>query len=495
MAGGSLGADVLNQLNTLFSFGVAGDLSDGQLFQRFLTGRDGADQAAFAALVERHGPMVLRVCRQVLRDSHDAQDAFQATFLVLARKAASVRSVDSVASRLHGVALRVAMRARADAARRRVYERRSAAMKAAEPEREVGQPESWTELHEEIPRLPERYREPVVLCYLEGLTTEAAALRIGCPKGTVLSRLSRAREQLRGRLDRRGLALPAALLITGLKPQASSALPAILLDATVRASLGFAGRPVTEAASASATATTLARGVLYAMTISKLQILSAAALACAFALGGVQSIGPFGRLIASQDPARAVPDADDSQAAVPRSIEKLQSELDETARRNAEMRKELQDIRARLKVRRAAPKPADRKEAVMQLAGVLKHETAPAVTRFADVLKRHPPRRGSVEGESVRRPPRGTGISPLLVAELGRLRDACGGDRHRGGSRYHRPARREQPGRGENHRCPVEERRGSRRHAALARLPARNASLLLRRLGAEQENSLFSQAR
>ncbi|MFI5458606.1 MAG: RNA polymerase sigma factor [Isosphaerales bacterium] len=300
MAGGSLGADVLNQLNTLFSFGVAGDLSDGQLFQRFLTARDGTDQAAFTALVERHGPMVLRVCRQVLGNWHDAQDAFQATFLVLASKAASVRGADSVASWLHGVAIRVAMRAKTDAARRRVYERRSAAMKTAGPEREGGEPESWPELHEEISRLPERYREPVVLCY---------------------------------------------------------------------------------------------------MTISKLQILSAAALACAFALGGVRSIGPFGRLSASQDPARAVPDADDSQAAVTRSIEKLQSKLDETARRNDEMRKELQDYRARLKVLRAAPEPAAGKDAVIQLAEALKHETASVVTKFADVLKRHPPRRGSVEGE------------------------------------------------------------------------------------------------
>ena len=230
MASGSAGADLLNQLNTLFRFGVVGDLSDGQLVQRFLTARDGADQAAFTALVERHGPMVLGVCREVLGNSHDAQDAFQATFLVLARKAGSVRKADSVASWLHGVALRVAMRAKAEAARRRVYERRSAAMKAAELERQGGSPEGWPELHEEIARLPERYREPVVLCYLEGLTTEEAALRIGCPHGTILSRLSRARERLRGQLDRRGLASSAALLTTGLTPRATAALPAGLLD-------------------------------------------------------------------------------------------------------------------------------------------------------------------------------------------------------------------------------------------------------------------------
>jgi DNA-directed RNA polymerase specialized sigma24 family protein len=150
MASRSAGADLLNQVNTLFQFGVVGDLSDGQLVQRFLTARHGADQEAFTALVERHGPMVLGVCREVLGNSHDAQDAFQATFLVLARQAGSVRKADSVSSWLHGVALRVARRARAGAARRRVCERRSAALKAAELRRQGGSREWWPELHEGV---------------------------------------------------------------------------------------------------------------------------------------------------------------------------------------------------------------------------------------------------------------------------------------------------------------------------------------------------------
>src|SRR4051812_28572869 len=199
MAGGSPGTDLLNQLDTLSRVGVVGNLSDGQLLQRLVTGDDAAAQGIFTVLVERHGPMVLSVCRQVLGDPHDAQDAFQATFLVLARKAGAIRKADSAASWLYGVALRVAVRAKADASRRRAHERRGGALKAAEAARGGDPPGSWPELHEEIARLPAHYREPVVLCYLEGLSTEVAAERLGCPRGTVLSRLARARERLRGR--------------------------------------------------------------------------------------------------------------------------------------------------------------------------------------------------------------------------------------------------------------------------------------------------------
>jgi RNA polymerase sigma factor (sigma-70 family) len=283
MAGGSADTDLTNQLNTLFRVGVIGDLSDGQLLQRYLTAPDGAFQAAFTALVGRHGPMVLRVCRQVLGDSHDAQDAFQATFLVLIRKAGSVRKVDSLASWLHRVAFRCAVRTRADASRRRVHERRGVAMRATGAECEGVRAESWSELHEEVARLPERYREPVVLCYLEGLTTEAAALRLGCPRGTVLSRLSRARERLRARLARRGLdSVPAMVQIIVDAPApvpdslavATTALAA--LDA-VRLSAG--GPPV--AGIALTSVLTVSAGVLNTMTIAKLKTAAVALLTVA----------------------------------------------------------------------------------------------------------------------------------------------------------------------------------------------------------------------
>lgn len=356
MAGGSTDAVLAKHLHALYHAGAIGGLSDGQLLDRFVAGGDPAAEAAFTALAERHGPMVLRVCRQMLGDPHAAQDAFQATFLVLVRKAASVRNRDSVASWLHGVARRVAMRARVDAARRQRHERRGAAAAAAtQPPGDGERPESWTELHEEVSRLPEKYRGAVVLCYLEGLTTEAAAQRLGCPQGTVLSRLSRARDRLRARLTRRGLVLPAA----GLSPEAAtSAVPAALLDATVRASLGFLPRQASGAALASTSAVILARGVLFTMTLSKLKVLAAAALACVLTLGGVRTLArPFG----GDKSAKAQPVADDRPAALTRSVEKLQAELDESTRRNAELRKELQDIRAQLKALREGPRAAEKK--------------------------------------------------------------------------------------------------------------------------------------
>ena len=308
-----------------------------------------------------------------------------------------MRDADSLASWLYGVALRVAVRAKADAARRRLYERRSAEMKAAGPEREVGRPESWPELHEEIARLPQHFREPVVLCYLEGLTTEEAALRIGCPRGTVLSRLSRARDRLRERLNRRGLTPPVASVTALPLSQAKAVLPPMLLGETVRASLRFAGRQPIEAGLAATTASMLARGVLYAMTISKLKIFGTTALACAFALGGLQTFGRFGGFVGSQKPTRAVTGADERLVPLTRSVDKLQSELDETARSTTKMRKALQEIRAEIKAMSvASSRPAAGNEAINQVAEVLRSKPAEAVARLAEALKRHPaPRRGA----------------------------------------------------------------------------------------------------
>lgn len=303
MAGGMTGAKPHDPMQTLFAVGSVGDLSDAQLLRRFLNEPDAAARAAFAALVERHGPMVLRVCRSAPLDEHDAQDAFQATFLVFARKAGTVRKGESLASWLHGVALRVGARARSDASRRRAGERLAATFKASHP-RPAGDPsEPWPELHEEIARLPGHYREPVVLCYLEGLSTEAAAGRIGCPRGTVLSRLSRARERLRSRLIRRGLAPAAAWLAAGSTSARAAALPPSLLGATTRASWEFALGRTTEIGKASA----LARKVLHAMSLSRLTALGALAVASAVTLGGALAFG--GRLDEGKAGAPPVADA------------------------------------------------------------------------------------------------------------------------------------------------------------------------------------------
>ena len=180
----------LRHLETLYSVGMIGGLTDAQLLERFTSDRDETSELAFRVLVERHGPMVLRVCRAVLRDAHDAHDAFQATFLVLVRRAGSLWVRDSLGPWLHQVAYRTSSCARSAAARRRHHELRAAEMTARRPDRR--HPDDLAGmLHEELSRLPARYREAVVLCLLEGLTPEQAARHLNCPAGTVHSRLAR----------------------------------------------------------------------------------------------------------------------------------------------------------------------------------------------------------------------------------------------------------------------------------------------------------------
>jgi RND family efflux transporter MFP subunit len=261
--------DVLRQLRTLFDAGTVGDLTDGQLLERFATGRGEAAERAFAALVERHGPMVLRVCRGVLADPDDALDAFQATFLVLVRKARALWVQDSLGPWLHQVAYRTACCARSAAERRRRHERRAAEMAAARPERQENGfgPEFEQAVHAEIARLPESFRVPIVLCDLEGCSHEQAARHLGWPIGTVKSRLSRGRERLRARLLRRGLAPDAGLLAAALRPDGPAALlPPALVDSTTIAAVQFAAvRTIVRGSAASL----LAQGVLTSMSMTR----------------------------------------------------------------------------------------------------------------------------------------------------------------------------------------------------------------------------------
>jgi RNA polymerase sigma factor (sigma-70 family) len=194
------------------------DPSDAQLLRRFVSQQD---ESAFELLVWRHGPMVYDLCRRVVRDGHDAEDAFQATLLVLARKAASISKHESLGSWLYKVAYRVALRAR-DGARRRARHERPVANLPAVGDPHAAADASWAELRlvldEELSQLPEKHREPVVLCYLEGLTNEEAARQLACPVGTLKTRLAQARRLLGARLTRRGLAVGATLATAGVLP-------------------------------------------------------------------------------------------------------------------------------------------------------------------------------------------------------------------------------------------------------------------------------------
>ncbi|HEX5272859.1 MAG TPA: sigma-70 family RNA polymerase sigma factor [Gemmataceae bacterium] len=244
-------------------------MTDGRLLECFLRVRD---EEAFAALVRRHGPMVLGVCRRVLAHAHDAEDAFQATFLVLARRAGSVVPRERVGNWLYGVAYRTALKAKSAAARRRARERQVADMpEPAAPEGDVW-PDLRSLLDRELERLPEKYRTPVVLCDLEGSTHKEAARQLGCPEGTVSTRLTRAREMLARRLARHGLALSGVGLALALAGWlATAAVPGPVGEAVARAALTFAaGRAAAGTVPAGAAA--LAEGVMKAMLFAKLRV-------------------------------------------------------------------------------------------------------------------------------------------------------------------------------------------------------------------------------
>jgi RNA polymerase sigma factor (sigma-70 family) len=235
MAPAQLGP-VLRHLRRLAGAPPLRGLTDGQLLQRFAAGRE---EAAFTALVQRHGRLVWAVCRQVLGREHDAEDAFQATFLVLARHAGSIRRTEAVGSWLYRVAHRIATRAGMDMARRRAHEKQAAARPAGGPPSEAAWRELQAILSDELERLPEKHRAPFVLCCLEGKSRPEAARQLGWKEGTLSGRLAQARKQLRQRLARRGVALPAVLCASALSLQAVAA-PAALVKATVKQSVRFA---------------------------------------------------------------------------------------------------------------------------------------------------------------------------------------------------------------------------------------------------------------
>lgn len=273
---------VFRDLQQLVDPGTIAGLTERQVLARFVERRD---SVAFEAIVARHGPMVLSVCRQLLRDVNDVDDAFQATFVILIKKADSLRQPDRLGPWLYGVAHRVAYRART--------RRRTADLKddiaAPPPDRAVNDREQLDALHDEVHLLPEKYRVPVVLCYLEGLTHDEAAARLGWPVGTIHGRLSRARDRLRIRLTRRGVVLSGgvdqalAFIHIG-----KSVLPEVLRRTTVALLAGAVPSRLQS----------LIKGALFTMFIEKLKLAASILLLTAIGVATATSV-----LLAYQAPA------------------------------------------------------------------------------------------------------------------------------------------------------------------------------------------------
>lgn len=296
MASGAMGGS-MRRLRDLFRHGTAVGLDDGQLLARFA---DSRDETAFEALVARHGPMVLATCRAVLKHEHDVEDAFQATFLVLARKADSVRAGDALGGWLHRVAYRAAVQASVEARLRRLREAEAAMSTHQTAHTESDIPSI---IHEELDRLPDRQRLPVVLCDLEGLTYEQAARHLRWSEPTLRHRLIKARQRLRDRLIRRGVTAGA---VGGIPADLASPVRAMVPASLVRSVVGGASSP---------TATVLSNVLIRSIFMTKLKLASAGVLAAiALATGGVFAVGTQTvegpkRAMKAADGAKKTPDA------------------------------------------------------------------------------------------------------------------------------------------------------------------------------------------
>jgi RNA polymerase sigma-70 factor (ECF subfamily) len=335
-------------------------LTDGQLLARFVAG---GDEAAFTALLRRHGPMVLGVCRRVLRHAQDAEDAFQATFFVLARRAASVRKREALGSWLYGVAYRTARGARRTRARRWATERQVDEL----PHPEVGPVEAqeWRPvLDRELSRLPEKYRAPLVLCELEGRSRKEVARELRLPEGTLSSRLAMARRLLARRLAHYG---PALLGWIPAENGASAYVPAGLFFSTTKAAVLIASGQAAVAGVASAEVAALTKGVLKTMFLAKLK--TVAVVLCGMAAlglgtGGVlyqaRGSGPADALQAAEKPkdkdARAADDRPareeaqgDELAALRRQVEELKAEAEKQRRRAEEAELKAKEVLEALK--------------------------------------------------------------------------------------------------------------------------------------------------
>jgi len=258
----------------------ANGLADSQLLEAFIQGRD---DAAFEAIVRRHGPLVLGVCRRVLGDGHDAEDAFQATFLVLVRKAATIVPREMVANWLYGVAFRTASKARAMNVKRRAKEAQVRERPVPDAHEELFWRDLKPVLDRELQTLPDKYRAPIVLCDLEGRARKEAAEHLGWPEGTLSSRLAAGRRLLARRLNRCGLSSSGVLLPMLVPQLATSPIPSTLFDSTIRAAALVAAGKTFAAASVSTTVAALTDGVLKSMLLTKLKVATAVVVACTLA--------------------------------------------------------------------------------------------------------------------------------------------------------------------------------------------------------------------
>jgi RNA polymerase sigma factor (sigma-70 family) len=347
-------------------------LSDHDLLQRFAGQRD---EPAFHALLLRHGPMVLEVCRGVLRNEADTEDAFQATFLILARKSASIRKTASVGSWLHGVAYRTALKARAQLATRQKNEARAPARQGSETDdftwREVRQV-----LHEELSGLAERYRAPLVACYLEGKTQDEAAAQLGLAKTTLKERLERARSILRARLVRRGLG-PAAVLIASAWPSAtaSASLPATLMSSTIKAAGLFAAGQAATTGVISANVAALTEGVLKTMFLTKLKVMMAVMLVVGMVGAGTTSLLSY-----TQAGKKAAAVARSQPADDPKQDEKLRLKVKENGP-NEDAKRKRDDWEPQVK-----KEQADREELSKKLIGIADDAKRPEAERWQAVM-------------------------------------------------------------------------------------------------------------
>jgi RNA polymerase sigma factor (sigma-70 family) len=277
--------------------------TDGELLRSFI---DQRDEAAFEALVHRHGSMVFGVCRRVVGNHHDAEDAFQATFLVLARKASSVRPAERLANWLHGVALRTAMKAKTMTAKRRVREKQVTEMPESEAAPQDQGRDLQSLLDRELNGLPEKYRLPILLCELEGKTIKEATQQLGWPQGTLAGRLARGRTLLARRLASRGVALSAGAL-------AASGVPASLMNSTANAAALIAAGQALVAGVVPAKVAALMEGVISSMMLTKLKTVTAVLLLVGMAASGV------GMLARPTAAAAQVSDTESNEAASPKA--------------------------------------------------------------------------------------------------------------------------------------------------------------------------------